>query len=126
MGMDFKVNFTTKIKINGKEYGSPEEVPEEYRGTVREALAAAKGGAAGKIVFNGTPYDSPDSMPAEVRLAYEEAMRKAGAQAAKDGTIVPAARQPGPRPEGSLTGRTLAVILALLAAVFLLRYFAPR
>jgi hypothetical protein len=79
-----KVNFNVKykFKVNGKEYGSPEEMP----APIREAYEKAVGNRAGleqgniqslspgKIVFNGQEYESADSMPADIRRMYETIM----------------------------------------------------
>ncbi len=116
MGIDFKINITRKIKVNGKEYGSPEEVPEQFRQTVKDALGQA---GAGGINFNGVTYAGPEAMPPEVRRVYEQALEKAGAEAARSGQQLELPQRQ-PKPEGALTGRTLAIILILLAAAALL------
>ncbi len=79
-----KVNVTVKRKIvvNGKEYGSVEELPANIRTTYEKALSdgavpvRAAGGSAvgGRITVGGTTYDSPESMPPEVRRLYDDAM----------------------------------------------------
>lgn len=118
MGIDFKINITRKIKVNGTEYGSPEEVPEQFRQTVKDALGQAGAGSGG-INFNGVTYDGAEAMPPEVRRVYEQALEKAGAEAARSGQQLELPQRQ-PKPEGALTGRTLAIILILLAAAALL------
>ncbi len=74
--MGIKVNVRWKFKVNGKEYGSVEEMP----GDIREAYEKAKGTsriAAGKVVFNGQEYESVDAMPIEVRRVYDKVMEAA-------------------------------------------------
>ncbi len=77
--MPVKLNVKTRIKINGKEYASPEEMPPEARRLYDQALA--KGGTStpanlkSKITFNGKSYNSPDEMPETTRRIYEGAIR---------------------------------------------------
>jgi len=80
-----KVNFNVKykFKVNGKEYGSLEEIP----APIREAYEKAVDNTAGlereniqsissaKVVFNGQEYESVDSMPDEIRRIYETIMK---------------------------------------------------
>ena len=80
--MTVKVEVKWKFKVNGKEYASREEMPENIRHAYDKALANARsGGSAGpgapatKIVFNGQEYSSVDSMPADVRQTYEEVLK---------------------------------------------------
>jgi len=87
---------TSRITINGRDYGSPDEMPpdvrRQYEGALRAmsaALAAGKGsdtrqtitGHAGEIqssiVIRKTSYQSPDEMPPEVRQLFES-QRRAG------------------------------------------------
>ncbi len=72
--MDINVNFNVKRKyiVNGKEYGSVEEMPANIRQAYDKALESRKG----KIVFNGQKYENVEAMPPDVRQAYEEMMRK--------------------------------------------------
>lgn len=76
--MTVKIDVKRKLKINGKEYASREEMPEHIRHLYDQALA--KSGCldsenaapfASKIVFNGNEYESVESMPADVRQLYE-------------------------------------------------------
>jgi hypothetical protein len=77
MGIKFDVKY--KFKVNGKEYGSLEEMPADVRATYEKAVANKEGiGASitsGKIVFNGQEYAGVDSMPADVRQMYETIMK---------------------------------------------------
>lgn len=133
MGIDFKINFQTKIKMNGKEYGSMEEVPPEHRHIVQDAMASARNpfGHA-KLTVNGVGYDKPEDMPPDVRRTYEEALQKARDMARRTGDDTPLPDQrPGalngaPVREISLSGRTLVILLILIAAAFLIKYFTPK
>lgn len=133
MGIDFKINFQTKIKLNGKEYGSIEEVPSEHRHIVQDAVAAARNPFShGKLTVNGVGYDKPEDMPPDVRRTYEEALQKARDMARRTGDDTPLPDpQPGllngaPVKESGLSGRTLVILLILIAAAFLMKYFSPK
>jgi len=78
-----KFNFKAKIRVNGKEYASAEEMPAK----VREAYARAVGDTAvlrsgarlaaklnARIIFNGVEYNSPNEMPAEERRLYQDTL----------------------------------------------------
>lgn len=79
--MDVKFNVKYKFKVNGKEYGSLEEMPADIRETYEKAVSKAGGInfekiSSNKIVFNGQEYGSIESMPADVRQMYETIMNK--------------------------------------------------
>jgi hypothetical protein len=83
--MNIKFNVTRKFKINGKEYGSIEEVPDNLRAAVEKAMGhGAQTGATTKtkIVFNGHEYDSIDAMPTDARQLYEQVLHSAESGAA--------------------------------------------
>lgn len=78
-----KFNFKAKIRLNGKEYASAEEMPSK----IREAYARAVGDTAvlrsgarlaaklnARITFNGVEYNSPNEMPAEERRLYQDTL----------------------------------------------------
>jgi hypothetical protein len=78
-----KFNFKAKIRVNGKEYASAEEMPAK----IREAYARAVGGTSvlrsgarlaaklnARITFNGVEYNSPNEMPAEERRLYQDTL----------------------------------------------------
>ncbi len=88
--MPVKVNVKTRIIVNGREYSSPDEMPEEVRQKYETALARGSQPTArtvktsSKITFNGQPFNSPDEMPAGVRRIYDSVM--ASAAQLTDGT----------------------------------------
>lgn len=126
MGIDFKINFSTKIKIDGKEYGSVEEVPEEHRANIRDAMNAAKEKPGqNTFVVNGVWYDSLEAMPADVRDLYKEALAnaKAGTHSANP-TLQPSSGNS--EPEGFLSARTVTVLALLAGLAILLKLFAPK
>jgi len=127
MGIDFKINVTRKITVNGKEYESLEDVPEEHRHTVQNAMGMAGTAAPGKMIVNGVGYDSLEAMPPETRRIYDDALRKAGEAAQRKGINLSGfGMQPGsPAQEGGLSPRT-TIILIILAALYLLaKFFSP-
>jgi len=83
--MPVKFNVNTKIKVNGKEYHSLDEMPPDVRQSYERAMATAAGGDRGvlpnlqvrtqsKITFNGQTYNSVDEMPVEMRAIYQSVM----------------------------------------------------
>ncbi len=80
-----------KIKFNGTEYGSPEEMPPDVRAAYDKALELAKQGKLGglpgshvnvkfstkvRFSYNGKVYESPEEMPPDVRERYDKAMEQ--------------------------------------------------
>ncbi len=129
MGMDFKISFKTKITVNGKEYGSMDEVPEEHRETVRNALdSAATPFGRSKITVNGVGYDSVEAMPPDVRKKHEEILKKAEAEALRSGTTLSAMgiRPETPPKEGGLSLRTTIILVLLAGLLLLLKFYGPK
>ena len=82
--MTVKVEVKWKFKVNGKEYASREEMPENIRDAYDKALANASssgspgpGAPATGIVFLGQEYANVDNMPADVRQTCEEVLSTA-------------------------------------------------
>jgi hypothetical protein len=83
--MNLNINIKRKFKINGKEYNSIEEMPDN----IREIFKKAMGSSAvtehqtdlavmrTKILFNGTEYQSLDAMPEDARKLYEKVLKAA-------------------------------------------------
>jgi len=84
--MDIKFNVKRKYVVNGKEYGSLEEMPAAIREAYEKAVGKAGGGepgnipsiTSGKIIFNGQEYAGVDAMPPDVRQLYETVMKTVG------------------------------------------------
>lgn len=78
--MPANINVKTKIIVNGKEYGSPDELPPELRKSYDQAIANKSAypqmhiTGNSKVTFNGQTYNSRDEMPEEVRHIYDNAM----------------------------------------------------
>ena len=150
--MDVKFNVKYKFKVNGKEYGSLEEMPAPIREAYEKTVANSKGMeraniSSGKIVFNGQEYESVDSMPADIRQMYETIMTtvesrgittmensglKIGVStnSLKDQGIINSADMPKPiAPKSFLSPAILliiGIILALLAGLYLLGGIGSR
>ena len=78
-----KFNFKAKIRVNGKEYASAEEMPAKIREAYARAVGATsvlRSGARlaaklnARITFNGVEYNSPNEMPAEERRLYQDTL----------------------------------------------------
>lgn len=65
------INVKTKIRYNGREYSSPNELPPEVRSGYERALA---GTAHGEITINGREFGSENEMPEEMRNFAEDVM----------------------------------------------------
>lgn len=80
--MNIKVTVNHTLTVNGKEYGSLDEMPEELRRAYERAVGNAQGVAgliqrASKIVFQGNEYGTAADMPGDVRKLYELAIAAA-------------------------------------------------
>ena len=80
--MNIKVTVNHKLTINGREYGSLDEMPEELRKAYERAVGNDQGLAgltqrASRIVFQGREYGTLTDMPADVRKLYELAIAAA-------------------------------------------------
>ncbi len=128
--MKINVNVNRTYKVNGKEYKSLEEMPEDIRKLFEKAISgepetlqATHTTTKTKIVFNGQEYDSIDKMPTFARNLYEQALKAAQGTAGKVETEHVTALT-GPRPtvteESSFSVRSLLlgggiILLAVLA-----------
>ena len=79
--MPINFNVKTKIKINGKEYNNPEEMPADVRSLYEKAIANRQSSETNiqlntnsKITFNGQTFNNLDEMPADVRRIYDSIM----------------------------------------------------
>ena len=81
--LPMKLNLRAKIRVNGKEYGSAEEMPAKTREAYARAIgetALLRSGARlatklnAKIIFNGVEYSSPGEMPVAERRLYQDTL----------------------------------------------------
>ncbi|MBI5583352.1 MAG: hypothetical protein HY892_05985 [Deltaproteobacteria bacterium] len=79
--MGIKIDFEKKFIVNGREYHSWEEVPEDLRRLGAPALNPAGDLPSGlispkqSIVFNGKQYEDLSAMPEEERKMFEMIMK---------------------------------------------------
>jgi hypothetical protein len=118
-----------KFKINGKEYGSLEEVPEGLRQSLlkasdkEDASHGTAEGTSSKVIFNGVEYSSLDEMPTYARNLYEQAVNASRTGAKDAGPLGP--HSPGSKPiepEPSFSGKAAAAAFVLIALGLLLYY----
>jgi len=90
-----KITVKRKFVVNGKEYGSLGEMPEDIRRAYEQGLTGSTG-ADGlvvrgtpkvKISFNGQVYGSVDAMPADVRQTCEKVMASVKGALADGGPV---------------------------------------
>jgi hypothetical protein len=97
--MGLKVTVNRSVVVGGKTYASIEEVPDNIRRAVTEALARRAQAGEGaeppaKITVNGQEYASREEMPEEVRRIYDGAMATIGRGDAFAASGPPASRAP--------------------------------
>jgi hypothetical protein len=135
--MKLSVNVRRRIIINGKEYGSVEELPPDVRQAYGKAMALSAGVSPAavrtEISFNGRTYDSVDAMPDADRELYRLAMNavemgepQAGVLARVPTTSAVERSEARPiEPESSFSARwlmTTLLLLGLLVALLYLRH----
>ena len=111
-----KFNLKAKIRVNGKEYASAEEMPVK----IREAYARAIGETAllrsgarlatklnAKIIFNGVEYSSPGEMPVAERRLYQDTLA----------ALVPEATALSAKEAARFRQRKLFVALIIVSAI---------
>ena len=135
--MPMNINLKTKIKVNGKEYNSIEELPPAIRSAYEKAIASLQGSASTtpvnthtQITFNGQTFNSPDEMPEDLRRIYESVMTAVdknelglpdSTQAEDELAFEPAAPIiPAPVEESPARTNSIVVIAALIVLVFML------
>jgi hypothetical protein len=92
--MTTNISVKTKIRVNGQDYASVEDMPPHIRQAYERAMAAMPGAkhsgllstlgnglranaqtvSNAKVIFNGQEYGSVDQMPANVRHLYQAVM----------------------------------------------------
>jgi hypothetical protein len=119
--MAMNVTVKTKIRFNGNEYSSPDELPPEARSAYERAMAGgsdptANRGITTRLVVNGQQFSSPAEMPAAERKLYDDAMQLVHDNAPAAATI----SKQSPADPGWLTKRQIQLIILealLLTAV---------
>ena len=85
--MKININVKRTFTINGKQYNSIEEMPEDVRKSFEKARSSHEGTGRHiqitqttknmKITFNGTEYDSIETMPQDARQIYDKVLKAA-------------------------------------------------
>ena len=137
------VNIKRRFIVNGREYASVEEMPEDIRHAYEQAMASMGREAHGvnlagpqtRVVFNGEEYGSLDEMPEDIRQLYNAAMTTVQAHGSVEFGTVKAheAASAPPGPAGSANtrppsiapievggGSTSSVLRAVIAAIVVL------
>ena len=116
-----KIDVKTKIKYQGQEYSSVEDLPPEVRAAYEKAMATGGVSVSRKTVFNGQEYASLDQMPAAERQLYEDALKLSHDTAA----IAPAREVDS---AALLTSRQwqLVTIFAVLVVMAVVIFFLKR
>ncbi len=131
----------TTIRVNGKDYTSPEEMPPEIRAAYEHALASLGGKSsetsanfaspqadaklvASTITFNGETYGSADDMPANVRALYDDVVATlkheiTASKIAEKAATTPADYQDGGPSGSSIAPQSVSPKLMMVAAAIL-------
>lgn len=151
-GNAMNINVKRKFNVNGKEYNSIEEMPDDIREIFKKTISSQTGlgheigltAVRTKIYFNGTEYDSIDAIPQDVRQLYENVLKGAEAGAAPTGidiTGISSRMMTGPvtagttrlgdkrkptKIETSFSLRTLIVSIMVAALILLLYLVQSR
>ncbi len=88
--MATNITVKTRIRVNGQEYASEDDMPPAIRQAYERAMANVRSGAARglvkasgvsadahvrtKITFNGQEFDSAAAMPTAIRKLYDDVM----------------------------------------------------
>ena len=86
------LNIKTRIKINGKEYSSADEMPDDIR-RLYEQVMQGNVQKTTKIKFNGQEYAGVEEMQPEVRKMYEAVMGVVETHPQPDGITPEQSRQ---------------------------------
>jgi hypothetical protein len=109
--MDFHLQ--ARIRIRGREYADPEQVPPEIRQKCQSALSAlfATPRLNSRIVFNGREFTNPMQLPDEGRRLYEDALG-----------LIWSHRNVTRRSRHSASGKKITLLLVLAGLAALVEY----
>ena len=62
----------SKIRYNGQEYSSPNQLPDDVRAAYERAMAG--GAVKKKVIFNGQEFPSEEAMPDDIRKLCDDVM----------------------------------------------------
>ena len=142
--MATNITVRTKIRVNGQEFTSVDDMPPDTRQAYERAMASLGGKHAhlaspsltsvctqtvSKIVFNGREYASVDQMPAEIRKLYEDVMATVEAEKGAgpgETTVVAASSLATNNTRFESTTSRLAVAAVIVAALILASFVWGR
>jgi hypothetical protein len=112
-----KIDVRRRIIVNGKEYGSVDELPPTLRNAYEQAMRRPPGvGAAGpaktRIRLNGQEYDGVEALPPDLRQLYQDALRTVQGEAlgqqaaATSGDVLPSGSSISGRPNDTVLSST--------------------
>ena len=102
-----------KFTVNGKEYGSLDQVPPEFRAAIEKALESGATASSTTVTVNGRTYASLDEVPAPLRTV----VRGRTSLVVRYGNppTNEAGDRTGLRPEPILSMKTVVLALGLAA-----------
>ena len=125
--MNITLKTNTKIRYNGKDYSSVDELPAEARAAYERVVAnhgigslasnLAGGVVTTRLTINGKTYSSSAELPATEKKLFEDAMQLVHDQTTSN-TQTPIVNAPPAADTGWLTKRQIRLI-AVVAAVLL-------
>ena len=142
--MGATITIKTRLRVNGREYASVDELPPDLRRAYARAVARGSDAhhhltppgddaplgiaARSRIVFNGQEYADVSQMPQEVRKLYDDALATFDAEMSAPSTeaigatqiSAPALAVSAARPESTST--RLIIIGLLVAALFVVSF----
>lgn len=146
--MKININVKRKYKIQGKEYNSLDEMPDDIRAAFEKTAGSPSpsglhrdsDATRTKIVLNGREYENIEAMPQDIRELYEQVLKAAETGTAPSESLLkelstdmigktrtPDAVRAGdirqaPKFESSFSFRSL-IVTGLLAAFILLLFY---
>ena len=139
INLNVKFNLKRKYIVNGKEYGSVEEMPANIRQIYEKALDSSLATNPGinpentkkKIMFNGQEYENIEAMPSDVRQTYDELIKKlvemkGASPDAVSGKPVSFSFSKSTTPEPVMSPRVLAVVILSIVFLGVLYFFYQK
>ncbi len=119
--MNVKLSVKRTFVVNGKTYGSAEELPANIRAAIAEQGSSLDPGslAGARVVFNGREYPDETAMPPDIRAQYRSVMAAAGLERNRSTRTphIEAAPVTAIQPVSSARGLSVALIAAALLAL---------
>ena len=125
--MSINVEVKRKITVDGKDYDSLDQLPDEVRTAILKTLAAGPTNSRTTVHINGKAYSSVDDFPAPLRgIITAVAGAVLQAQAGKSGMGKDMERIPGTiRPERTISLKKFVFLICLIAFILWLFQHMP-